>query len=251
MKKFSSLVLLLAACTGAFCQEHIDTEKEKEAIIAVINAETQAYFDKDFDAYAGVWKHDASLIDIRAFKNNFGVTFGWDLQGSGMKATFENDPEPAKNVEVKKNFRIKVYDDCAWAVFDQDTYNAEGEIVGSALGTNFLEKEDGQWKIIYLTRLNISSYYDDFKEIELSEEEIIKYTGTYEFGPGNISSLYNMGNHLYVQATPEYKFELFPMGGNRFYVKDFYAVIEFNMENDRVVSMTTMQNQEYVAKKIE
>jgi len=251
MKKFSLLVLSLLICSGTFCQETIDIEMEKEAIIAVINAETQAYYDRDFEAYAATWKHDESDLDIRAGKASFGITFGWEGPSSGMKEFFKNNPEPAENVEVKKNFKIKVYKDCAWATFNQETHNSEGEIVTSAFGTNFLEKTNGEWKIVYLTRLSISSYYDDFKEIQLSKEEITKYLGKYELQPGFILSVFYEDDHLYTQATGQDKFEIFASGDNKFFTKDFSAQIEFNMENEEVVGATIIQNGENEAKKIE
>jgi len=251
MKKYSLLALALILCAGAYSQETTDPEKEKEAIIAVINAETQAYCDRDWDAFAATYKHDDSNMDIRASKTTYGITAGWESPGSSMKQSFANNPEPFKNLEAKKNFRIKVYQDCAWALFDQDTYNDEGEMVGSALGVNFLEKIDGEWKIVFLERLAISSYYEGFKEIRLSDEELEKYAGRYEVQPGSPISVFNVDNRIYVQATPEYKFEIFPMGEDKFFAKEFYAQFKFNKEIDQVIGLTVSQNGETVFKKID
>ena len=77
-----------------------------------------------------------------------------------------NATEQARNPEVKSNFRIKVYKDCAWAAFDQEHINEEGEVAGKAIGVYFMEKVDGKWKIVYLSRVYTSGYEDMDEEGE-------------------------------------------------------------------------------------
>ena len=50
-----SFLFLAALVAVAFssCEQAIDIEKEKEAIIKVINEETDAYLERDFDAIGG------------------------------------------------------------------------------------------------------------------------------------------------------------------------------------------------------
>lgn len=251
MKTFTWILSALLFCTGAFCQVAPDMEKEKEAIIAIIKAETQSYCDRDFEAFAATWKHDESVLDVRTSKTSYGISFGWEGSGATMEEFFKNNPEPIENMEVKKNFNVQVKDNFAWATFDQDTYNGEGEIVSSNFGTNILEKIDGNWRIVYLTRLNRSSYYDDFKEIQLPVEVLNKLTGKYEIQPGFILSVFTEGNRLMGQASGQPAFEFFAMAEDRFFTKDFYAQIEFISENGKVVSLKITQAQVTEAKKIE
>lgn len=251
MKKYTLVLLTLVFVSGAFCQENIDIEKEKEAIKAVIKAETQAYYDKDFDSYVATHKHDKSHIDIRASRTQYSYDVGWEKTHSDMKEIFKNNPEPIKNNEVKKNFQIQVYQDCAWAVFDEDMYNDEGEIVQTGVGSNFLEKINGEWKIVYLSRVGTSSYSAGFKEMQLSEEILTKYTGKYELNPDFYLTIFLEDGHLFLQATGQQKMEMFAYEESKFFFKTVYAQIEFNSENDKVIGFTLFQDGEYKAKKIE
>lgn len=251
MKTFAWILPVMLFCTGALCQVAPDMEKEKEAVIAVIKAETQSYCDRDFEAFAATWKQDESVLDVRISKTAYGITFGWEGTGATMEEFFKNNPEPIENMEVKKNFKVQVKDNFAWATFDQDSYNGEGEIVFSAFGTNILEKIDGNWRIVHLTRLNRSSYYDDFKEIQLPVEVLNKLAGKYEIQPGFILTVFTEGDRLMGQATGQPAFEFFAMAEDRFFIKDFYTQIEFNSENGKVVGLTLTQGQVTEAKKIE
>ena len=249
MKKYSFLLLSLGICSGALCQAIVDLEKE--AIIAVINAETQSYCDRDWEAFAATYKHDESNVDIRAYRTNYAYTVGWAETAESMKEFFRNNPEPIKNLEVKKNFRIKVHNDFAWAVFDQDVQNDEGEVTATEIGSNILEKVNGEWKIVYLSRLGTSSYYGNLVAIQVPEEDLTKYTGKYEIEPGFILSIFKEGDHLYSTATGQDTFEIFAYEPHKYFVKAFYGQIEFNMENEQAVSLTLFQGGETEAKKIE
>ncbi|MBA7516811.1 hypothetical protein ES705_08860 [subsurface metagenome] len=158
MKKYVLTLFALILLAGTSCQEKIDIEKEKEAIKAVIEEETNAAYASDFDRFAATYVQDETNIDLRAGKSGYSYDVGWEEIGSAFKEYFENNPEPVKNNEVKTNYKIKVYKDCAWAVFDNEGYNNEGEFTGKSIGVNFLEKVNGEWKIVYLSRVGITSY---------------------------------------------------------------------------------------------
>ena len=156
MKKYLMPLVLLVFFAGTSCHHHekIDIEKEKEAILALITEETQAYHDKDYERFAACYVQDESNIRILGGEGEFSYIVGWEEVGSGFKEWFENNPDPTPNNEVKKNFKIKVYNDCAWIVFEEEDFNDDGESNGKGIGTNFLEKVDGKWKIAYLSRVH-------------------------------------------------------------------------------------------------
>ena len=66
------------------------------------------------------------------------------------------------------DYKIKVYPESAWAVYDQNWYNNEGELVRLNINVRFLEKVQGKWKIVYVSTINTTSYDE---EIEEGEEE--------------------------------------------------------------------------------
>ena len=171
MKKIIFSILAVSLIAGSvYCQEKIDIEEEKKAIIAVIEEETDAFIDKDFDRFAATYVQDETTIRLYASNHSHLYTVGWEEWSSMIKEWIENYPEPIENTEVKSNFKIKVYKDCAWAVFDIEVYNSEGEFTGKSIGVNFLEKVNGEWKIAYLSRVDITSYEEQIVDGEEESE---------------------------------------------------------------------------------
>ncbi len=174
MKKYLIPLIILVVLAGISCEETIDIEKEKEAIKAVIEEESNAYYARDFDRWAATCLQDETLVRIGATKSMYGYFTGWEESSQAMKEAFESNPEPVKNPEVKTNYKIKVYEDCAWAVFDNESFNDEGESVNKSIHVEFLEKIEGDWKIVYLSIINTSSYdeaEEDEGEAEMGEAE--------------------------------------------------------------------------------
>lgn len=156
MKKYVLTILALVLLAGTtFCQKKVNIEKEKEAILALITEETNAYHDKDFERFAECYVQNETNIRLLGGEGEkISYTVGWEEVGSGFKEWFENNPDPTPNNEVKKNVIIKVYNDCAWIVFEEEDFTDKGESNGKGIGTNFLEKVDGKWKIAYLSRVH-------------------------------------------------------------------------------------------------
>ena len=60
-------MLVLSLFTGSvYCQEEIDIEKEKAAIIAVVEEKTDAFVDKDFDRLSNTFTQDETNIWLLA-----------------------------------------------------------------------------------------------------------------------------------------------------------------------------------------
>jgi hypothetical protein len=155
MKKYVLTIFALVLLAGTSCQKKVDIEKEKEAILALITEETNAYHDKDFERFAECYVQNEINIRILGGEGEkISYTVGWEEVGASFKELFENNPDPTPNNEVKKNIKIKVYNDCAWVVFEEEDFTDEGESNGKGIGTNFLEKVEGKWKIAYLSRVH-------------------------------------------------------------------------------------------------
>ena len=110
MKKYLIPLVLLVFFAGTSChhQEKIDNEKEKEAILALITEETNAYHDKDFERFAECYVQNETNIRILGGEGEkISYTVGWEKVGSDFKEWFENNPDPTPNNEVKKNFPLK------------------------------------------------------------------------------------------------------------------------------------------------
>ena len=170
MKKYLLTLFALILLAGTSCQEKIDIEKEKEAIIAVIEEETNAFLARDFDRFAATYVQDETNIRLSASKSGYLYRVGWEEIGSGFKQYFENNPEPGTSKYVKTNYKIKVYKESAWAINDESVYNSEGELLRKSKGVRFLEKVNGEWKIVYLSFVNTTSYEEEIEEGEGESE---------------------------------------------------------------------------------
>jgi len=169
MKFFLWTLIVLILIAGTSCQEKIDIEKEKAAIIAVIEEETEAFFDNDIDRLSANHVQDETNIRLTATKSGYTYDVGWEKINSFYLDYFENEAEPGDFYEVKRNYKIKVYGESAWAVFDNDYYNGEDELQSTSIHAEFLEKVNGEWKLVFYTSIYTSTWED---EVENETEEI-------------------------------------------------------------------------------
>lgn len=174
MKTNLILLLVLSILAATACQEQIDVDKEKEAIIAVINAESDAYLARDLETLSTYMVQDSLNIRLNANKWEYEYTVGWEKLAELYEKDFANDSAWAKFQNLRferKDFNIKVYPKSAWAVF-KTIYTWEEDTVTQkwkAIEARILEKVDGEWKITYVSGIGKSSYKE--KEEEKKEEK--------------------------------------------------------------------------------
>ncbi len=84
MKKiiYFVLPLILLAFLLNSCQPKVDTEKEKPAIKAQIDAETQAWIDKDGAKFADLYIHDEDQTRATLTDTAILVQVGWSKFGN-------------------------------------------------------------------------------------------------------------------------------------------------------------------------
>jgi hypothetical protein len=103
-----------------------------------------------------------------------------------------------------------------------------------------------------VTRIKTDKPIELKKDIELSEEQLKKYTGKYELMPEFILTITTEGTRIFVQATGQSRGEIFASELHKFYSKDVNAQFVFNLDkNEKVTGLTLIQNGEHKAKKIE
>jgi len=178
MKTNLFVLLILSVLAVTACQKQIDVDKEKEAIIDVVNAESNAYLARDFETLSSNMVQDSLNIQIYANKWAYEYTVGWEDVAEGYKKDFANDSawKEMNNLRLeRKNFNIKVYPESAWAVF-KTIYKWEKDSVTNewkTIETRFLEKVNGEWKITYVCNVAKSSY-EEKKEEAVEGEEAVK-----------------------------------------------------------------------------
>lgn len=157
MKKV--LIVLVAAFlyTGISGSEKVNNEKEKAAIKKVITEATEAFRARDFDKITATYVHDESLVKTAAALGGYNVNNGWNKISENYKTNFKNNPAPVSGKFEKINFRIKVYNECAWSVHDEIIHPESGDKYKQVI-THFLEKHEGHWKIVYMANIRASSW---------------------------------------------------------------------------------------------
>lgn len=158
MKKILIPFIVIVLLTGASVYDNYDVEKEKKAIMTAIKEQTEASSNRDLDLLTSYWVQDESAVRINSGKNNYNLLSGWKEIGNAYKEGVKNYPDPFKNKKEYTDIKVKVYKDCAWAVFNEKTYNEDGKLNNVQVGTRILEKKGGKWKIVYMAFVNTTSY---------------------------------------------------------------------------------------------
>jgi hypothetical protein len=131
-----------------------DYEKERTEILRVIENESKAFWDKDYDEWANYWVH-APYIRTMGWWERGGITVvkGWEERGTRTKKHMEENPEPNPQNVVRENINIRIFEGAAWVTFDQygkDNGEPDMDMPGLSRETRFLEKHNGRWKIVYV-----------------------------------------------------------------------------------------------------
>ena len=149
MKKF--ILALITCCLLAVvcCQDESGIEKEKKAIIAVIEAEKTAYYTQDIAALDESWVQESSSRKL--FLTSHGITelTGWDEIHKNNAETLERDWTEHVETAQYSNYSINIYGNTALVYHDSEHQITDHE-VESVLNMRriiHLVKIDEEWKI--------------------------------------------------------------------------------------------------------
>jgi len=154
--KYSILAFLILMITS--CNKNVDTETEELAIKTVIENQTKYYLAKDYKKNAEQFVQDESLIVLVASKHDYGYAEGWEMADKYNKINFKEDSSNGKLKFINEDYKIKIYKGTAWVVYNEMVYNANGDFIKKVINVRFLEKNNGNWKIVFLGDVNTTSY---------------------------------------------------------------------------------------------
>jgi len=179
MKYTILFAFILAAFAFAGCEQPIDYEKEKAAIIAVMEKETQSYIDRDFEAMYSTHVQDSLNMRLTAGPSNVVFAEGWDEVSRHMSGDqTEDDLGPDLHITVEKsNYRMRIHPQSAFVVCDQKwATDYDGDIVEmNSIQVRFLEKVEGEWKISFVSFIGTDGYMvDETEQLYNDEEEILE-----------------------------------------------------------------------------
>jgi len=172
MKKY---LFALIACSFFACESHhenIDVAKEENAIKNVIREEIECFVDQDIKE-AEFYKKADYLRIISNYGNSHDQTVGWDSLYASVKRITEQDRSEVSDIKFEcKDFHIKVYEDVAWAVYEVPlSWVWKGEPgESSSTKVTFLEKVDGDWKIVLNSQTAMNPCPEDEEDEDEDEE---------------------------------------------------------------------------------
>ena len=128
------------------------TENVEETLKAVVEGETRAYMEKDYQKWASYWDHGNDVLRLDIANGSFSQTRGWDNNGGNLESFFKENPEPITSTFKNSNYFILHDENLAWVAFDQTWTNLSGG-KSVAKATITLVKKENAWKIISYTAI--------------------------------------------------------------------------------------------------
>ena len=171
MKTPGIIFLLFPVIWMVSCENTVDVEAEKQAIIDVINAETNAYLAFDFDKVKSFYVQDSLNFRLTTGADDHVFLEGWDeIELFFRDELIDGNPHTPADTHInvlKNNYRIKVYQRSAYVLCSENwTYTMpEKTIEINSLQVRFMEKVDGEWKIAFLSFIGTSGYEEE-EELE-------------------------------------------------------------------------------------
>jgi DNA-binding CsgD family transcriptional regulator len=141
-------MLLSFWSTGTGMQDA--TEDDRQAIMQLIEDESAAYWNRNYDAWAECWVQ-APYIRKAGWWTQGGITYreGWRQIAERMQET-RGLPAPGRPAGIRReNINLRVRQDMAWMTYDEYWPNAGTDLPGLSRETRVLEKHGGRWRIAY------------------------------------------------------------------------------------------------------
>ncbi|HJZ40345.1 MAG TPA: hypothetical protein VJ203_08265 [Bacteroidales bacterium] len=149
-----ALILLISSC-----KPKVNPEQDTEDIKSVINAETQAWIDKNPDKMKEYYIQDEFQTRLNIQDSIYSITTGWDKRSTAIDTLAKYaDWVGVDHFKVEKEFlAIKIMDNTAWAILKETqnmTYHGSPATTVALINV-VLEKVGGDWKISCFVKSNI------------------------------------------------------------------------------------------------
>ena len=146
------IVICLSLLYSCGQEKSLAPEDLRETLIAVVEGETNAYMEKDYQKWASYWDHSTDVLRLDVSKEGFAQKRGWEKNGAKLESFFKENPEPITATFVNSNYLIFYDVNLAWVAFDQ-TWTSQSKEKSVAKATITLVKKGNAWKIISYTAI--------------------------------------------------------------------------------------------------
>jgi hypothetical protein len=146
--KTAIIVFALLFCA---CVQSVDPESEKATINKLIDDETRYAASADSVNWQKCWSNTNEDIFTMTGANGTGRGTGWNEVRKGMNKT------PFKLQLKRSNYQYTIGKDVAFVNFDQEA-NWGGGAMNKTRESRTLRKINGEWKIVQINVIDLSSY---------------------------------------------------------------------------------------------
>ena len=174
MKKYLWILIVPVFLAGSSCQQALDVEEEKEALIAVNEEERDAFFARDLARLEAIWHQESTSRRVFASANAVSVLDGWQNIYSNYAEDI-NNTEMWDNTEDVfasfSNYDIQVYDKTALAYHDIHWTGKIGGEVNDFQQKRIVHfvKDDGAWKFDLIVQMTVPVEEVEVEDIPESE----------------------------------------------------------------------------------
>lgn len=137
------LICLLISPILGFAQS-----SEEAAIKGTMMAETESFFQRDYEAWAQHWVQDETTFHAwNTREGGYVVRRGWEAINENIRQYIKDHPEPNHPEFYYRNMVFSITGDVAIVHYDEYVSNKAGDAFTIAPGYKVLRKMDGQWKL--------------------------------------------------------------------------------------------------------
>jgi DNA-binding CsgD family transcriptional regulator len=148
------------------------------AVMQVIEAESDAYAERDYEAWARCWVH-APTSRWWSFNALRGIyAWDWEVQSERVRRLMATDPEPSGARFRREAVNLHVGREIAWVTFDQYTYGATAPPIDLPEATSemrVLEKDAEGWKIAFGSNFHRSFDYVTVPLVRVAEDGTVAW----------------------------------------------------------------------------
>lgn len=153
-----------------------DGEADKDAILAVLRSETEAWLQRDFETLANHWVQSPQTRRMEYYASlGVRVDEGWDVIAARLKRIMERFPQKrafSEHVRWEK-VNVIVAENMSWVTYDQIGIDGSDDLKREL---KILHRVDGIWKISCMVMMESTVKQANFPLIEVDADMRILWT---------------------------------------------------------------------------
>lgn len=233
------------------------TDRMKENL-ALGHSGAEVVENWDIPTLAGAGAIRSSTSDMATFiAANLGYVESPLVEAMALSHKVRHRKAGGRKVAMGWHFKSGKYGDVIWhnggtGGFRTFAGFVKESGVGVVLFTNSSMGSDDIGLHLLNPRSQLMKQKSKDRAVEVPESILEQYVGVYELTPDFKISITKEGKQLFLQATSQPRFEIYPENQHKFYLTIVEASISFQLTNGEVESLTLFQGgQKMLGKKVE